>query len=78
MAKKVTLKITGMHCTSCAMTIDGDLEDYVKGVKSASTSYAKQETEVEFEEKLVEVEQIITQIKETGYKAELLPQKGSK
>ncbi len=70
MAKKVLLKITGMHCTSCAMNIDGDLEDYVKGVKSAKTSYAKLETEVAFEEE-VKVEQIIAQIKETGYQAEL-------
>ena len=70
MAKKAVLKITGMHCTSCAMNIDGDLEDYVKGVKSAKTSYAKQECEVEFEED-VQIEQIITQIKETGYQAQV-------
>lgn len=71
MAKKVVLKITGMHCTSCAMNIDGDLEDNVKGVKSAKTSYAKLETEVEFEEEVVQIEQIIKQIKETGYQAEV-------
>jgi copper chaperone CopZ len=53
------------------MSIDGDLEDYVKGVKSAKTNYAKQECEVEFEEKQVEITQIINQIKETGYKAEV-------
>jgi copper chaperone CopZ len=71
MAKKVVLKIIGMHCTSCAMSIDGDLEDYVKGVKSTKTNYAKQECEVEFEEEAVEIEQIITQIKETGYRAQV-------
>ena len=58
-----------MHCTSCAMSIDGDLEDNVKGVRSAKTNYARQECEVEFEEK-VEIEQIISQIKETGYSAQ--------
>ncbi len=68
---KKKFKIIGMHCTSCAMNIDGDLEDNVKGIKSASTSYAKQETEVEFEEEEVKIEQIITQIKETGYQAEV-------
>lgn len=67
---KKKFKIIGMHCTSCAMSIDGDLEDYVKGVKSASTNYAKQECEVEFEEEEVKIEQIITQIKETGYQAQ--------
>jgi len=71
MLKKVLFKIIGMHCTSCAMSIDGDLEDYVKGVKSAKTNYAKQECEVEFEEEQVEITQIINQIKETGYQAEV-------
>ena len=69
MAKKIVLKIIGMHCTSCAMSIDGDLEDYVKGVKSAKTSYAKQECEVEFDEE-VEIEQLINQVEKTGYQAE--------
>ena len=59
-----------MHCTSCAMNIDGDLEDNVKGIKSAKTNYARQECEVEFEDK-VTIEQIISQIEETGYSAQL-------
>ena len=58
-----------MHCTSCCLNIDGDLEDNVKGVRSAKTNYARQECEVEFEEK-VEIEQIISQIKKTGYSAQ--------
>jgi Cu+-exporting ATPase len=71
MTKKVILKITGMHCTSCAMNIDGDLEDMVKGIKSSNTNYAKAETEVEFDEKEAKIEQIIGQIKKTGYQAEI-------
>lgn len=69
--KKQKLTIIGMHCTSCAMTIDGDLEDYVKGVKSAKTNYARCECEVEFDEEEVEITQIINQIKETGYQADV-------
>jgi copper chaperone CopZ len=68
--KKIKLKIEGMHCTSCAMNIDGDLEDNVKGIKSSNTNYAKSETEVEFDEEKVKLDQIIKQIKETGYKAQ--------
>lgn len=67
---KKKFKIDGMHCTSCAMSIDGDLEDNVKGVKRANTNYARQECEVEFEEEIVSIEQIINQIKETGYRAQ--------
>lgn len=40
---KIKLKIDGMHCTSCAMTIDMDLEN-LEGVKQSQTSYAKMET----------------------------------
>ncbi len=68
--KKIKLKIIGMHCTSCAMSIDGDLEDYVKGVQASHTNYAKQVCEVEYDEGKVKVEEIIKQIKETGYEAQ--------
>lgn len=57
-----------MHCSSCAMNIDFDLED-VEGVKKAQTSYAKQETEIEFDEDKVNVEKIIQTVKNTGYEA---------
>jgi len=70
--KKIKLKIEGMHCTSCAMSIDGDLEDYVKGVKSANTSYAKQECEVELSDEKISPEKIIDQIKKTGYQAQII------
>lgn len=65
--KKIKLQIDGMHCSSCAMSIDFDLED-LNGVKSAKTSYAKQETEVEFEEKKIGEGEIVNQINKTGYK----------
>lgn len=68
MAKKILLKISGMHCTTCAMSIEGDLEDTV-GVKSAKASYAKQQCEVEFEEDKIEIKEIVSTIKATGYSA---------
>lgn len=67
---KKKLKIDGMHCSSCAMNIDLDLED-VQGVKSARTSYARQECEVEFEQDKANIEVIIQTIQNTGYKAQL-------
>jgi len=66
----ITLKIEGMHCTSCAMSIDFDLED-LDGVKSAKTSYAQQVTQVEFDENKVLPEVLIDQVKKTGYKADV-------
>ncbi len=66
---KKKLKIEGMHCTSCAMNIDFDLED-LDGIKSAKTSYAKQECEVEFDEEKIKEVQILETIKKTGYQAQ--------
>jgi copper chaperone CopZ len=70
---KKKLKIEGMHCSSCAMNIDFDLED-VGGVKTAKTSYAKQESEVEFDEEKLTIKEILEQIKKTGYKASIQPE----
>lgn len=63
---KKKFKIEGMHCSSCALTIDMDLED-LDGVKSSKTSYAKAETEVDSDEVADQV--IIESIKKSGYTA---------
>ncbi len=65
---KKKFKIEGMHCTSCAMNIDFDLED-MTGIKSAKTSYAKQACEVEYDTEKISEDAIINSIKNTGYKA---------
>lgn len=63
---KQKLKIGGMHCTSCSMNIDMDLEE-LEGVKKAHTSYAKQETEVEFDPEKISIDKVMETIKKTGY-----------
>lgn len=65
---KIKLKISGMHCSSCAMNIDFDVED-LEGVETCKTSYVKQESEVVFDENKTGLDKILTQIKETGYSA---------
>ena len=65
---KKKFQIKGMHCVSCAMTVDGAVED-LAGVKSASTNYARQFSEVEYDEKKVTDVQIIAVIEAAGYKA---------
>ncbi len=67
---KTKLKIEGMHCTACAIDIDFTLED-LEGVNSAYTNYAKQETEVEFDEEKIPLKQIMATIQKTGYTARL-------
>lgn len=67
---KKKFKIVDMHCTSCALTIDMDLED-LDGVKEVKTSYAKAETEIEFDPKKVNEEKLLETIKKAGYTATL-------
>ena len=66
MDQTITYKISGMHCTSCAMDIDFELED-LNGVKEAKTNYAKQEAMVNYDPKMVTTEQIMAVIKKLGY-----------
>lgn len=65
---KGKFKVDGMHCSSCAVNIDFDLED-LNGVKAAKTSYAKQETEVDFDKGKISPEEIVKAIQKTGYQA---------
>lgn len=65
MTKKI-FKIKGMHCTSCAINIDGELED-ADGVVGAATNYVKQETVVSYDPKKIKPEKIAAIIKEVGY-----------
>lgn len=67
---KQKFQIQGMHCVGCAMTIDGALED-LPGVKSATTSYARQEVKVEWDENQLSTQAIINAVQEAGYTAHL-------
>ncbi len=63
---KKKLQIQGMHCSSCAMNIDFDLED-LEGVKSSKTSYAKEMCEVEFDPVKIKDKDLIEVVKKAGY-----------
>ena len=68
--KKVTLKLSGLHCTACSLLIDTVLEE-LEGVHRAKTSYAGQIVEVEFDEGKVIVEKMISVIKNEGYSCDM-------
>ncbi len=65
---KQRFQIQGMHCVGCAMTVDGVVED-LSGVKSATTNYARQTADVEYDEGKVTETQIIAAIMDAGYTA---------
>lgn len=60
--KKITLQLEGMHCTSCAFNIDGELEDTI-GISESKTNYAKQRAEVTFDSEKINPDEIISIIK---------------
>lgn len=62
----VTFSIVGMHCTSCVINIDGELEE-TEGVLSSSTSYAKATTTVTFDPSKITKEKLREAIKKAGY-----------
>lgn len=67
MGTTITLKLAGLHCTSCALNIDSELED-MPGVISTSTSYAKQESVITYDPKLAKPAQFKIVIEKLGYK----------
>lgn len=69
--KKILIKIDGMHCTACAMDIDGELEE-TEGIVTSNTNYARQQTEVEFEPGKITTTKILTVIQNRGYQTCLI------
>ncbi|MGH2543695.1 MAG: heavy-metal-associated domain-containing protein [Ardenticatenaceae bacterium] len=66
---KKSFVIQNMHCTACAMTIDGVIEE-LAGVQVANTSFARARTEVTYDPAVTTVEQIVAAIREAGYSAQ--------
>ena len=63
---KQRLTIKGMHCGSCAMNIDEELEE-LDGVDEAKTSYRKEVTDVVFDETRTNLDVIQDVIRGLGY-----------
>ena len=66
MTQKITLKIAGMECPNCSMTLER-IEDKLKGVLFAEASYRKQQMVLEYEETIVTLDQIKAEVKRLGY-----------
>lgn len=67
MTKKVTLKIQGMECPNCSLILER-IEDRMKGVLFAEASYRKEQLVVEFDESVVTLDQIKSEVSRLGYK----------
>jgi copper chaperone CopZ len=63
---KQIVRVTDMHCSACVMRLEG-LEDDLPGVQRVRASYHKQQVEVEYNELLLNAEQIVAAIRKLGY-----------
>jgi copper chaperone CopZ len=70
--ESVVFAISGMHCTSCSLSIDGELEDTI-GVIRATTNYAKAKTIVEYDPSKVSVDALKKVIESLEYSAVIAP-----
>ena len=68
MMKKITLTISGMHCASCALSIEKALKK-LDGVESAVVNFANEEATAEYDPKLVDIKIFKKIISDLGYKA---------
>jgi len=66
---KKTYKISGMHCASCALSIEKDLKK-MPGVQTVNVNYANNKAMVEMEEEKIGDMEIIKTVKKSGYRAE--------
>jgi len=64
--KKAELKITGMHCATCAVSIEESLSK-INSVESAQVNFGTDSAHVEFDPKKVSLGEIEKAVKEAGY-----------
>ena len=67
-AKKVTISISGMHCSGCARKVENAIRS-VEGVKNVFVDLPNNKALIEMEEK-ASLEAVAKVVSEVGYKVE--------
>lgn len=62
----ITLKLSGLHCSSCSLNIDGELEE-LNGVISSNTSYARQQSVITYDPNKIDPSKFNDVITGLGY-----------
>lgn len=63
---KITVRIAGMHCASCARKIEQAV-GHVKGVKQVVVNFATEKATVDFDEQITEKKHIQEAVRKVGY-----------
>lgn len=66
---KKIIKISGMHCASCAVNIEHNLSKEL-GVNSAAINFATEKLHIDFDEKKIGTDKISEVVEKLGYKTE--------
>lgn len=66
--RKVTIRIGGMSCASCAARIEGGLAG-LKGVRRASVNFAAQKATVEYDPEVISILDLREAVQKLGYQA---------
>lgn len=74
--KRISLSLTGMHCSSCAQLIERSLKK-VEGVSTANVNFAAEKAMVDFDGNKTKIEALIKAVENSGYKASLVDQNDS-
>ncbi|MCK8816835.1 heavy metal translocating P-type ATPase [Natroniella sulfidigena] len=70
-AKKITLKVSGMTCTSCSQRVEKALQQE-EAIESAQVNFAVEKAYIEYNPAEIELDQVLELIDQAGYKAELM------
>ncbi len=63
---KINFQVKNMHCGNCAIILEG-LEDELPGISKISASYHKQMLDIEFDEKQLNINEIVQAARQKGY-----------
>jgi Cu+-exporting ATPase len=66
--RNLVLKIDGMHCASCAQTVDKALKDHV-GVKEANVNFASAKALLKYDPEATNKQDLVESVRATGYDA---------
>jgi len=68
-SQRISLSLTGMHCSSCAGLIERSLKK-VAGVKQANVNFAAEKAMVQYDAAATDIKTLIAAVAKAGYKAQ--------
>jgi Cu+-exporting ATPase len=64
--KKAEIKISGMHCASCALNIEKSLQD-MEGVEDAQVNFGTEKATVKYDPDKLQLLELEKKVEDTGY-----------